>query len=244
MTRYLARAGLSSRRGAEKLVDAGVVTVNGAPAVPGMLVDADRDRVAVRGEPVRPPAGHRYLALHKPAGVLVTARDPGGRRTIYELLPDQERRRHLVYVGRLDLESGGLLLLTDDGALAYRLTHPRYEVPREYVVDVAGVPASRDLQRLRDGVTLDDGPTRPAEVELLRAVAGRARLRVIIHEGRKRQVRRMLDAVGHPVETLTRTGIGPLRLGRLRPGGYRTLRPVEVEALRRVTGMPVAKEDW
>jgi pseudouridine synthase len=206
-----------------------------------MLVDAERDRVTVHGELVRPPAGHRYLALHKPAGVLVTARDPGGRPTIYELLPDEERRRHLVYVGRLDLDSAGLLLLTDDGDLAYRLTHPRYEVPREYVVNVAGVPEVRDLQRLREGVRLDDGPTRPAQVELLGAAAGRARLRVTIHEGRKRQVRRMLDAVGHPVEALTRTGIGPLRLGRLRPGGYRALRPAEVEALRNATGMKEAR---
>jgi 23S rRNA pseudouridine2605 synthase len=216
-----------------------VVRVNGEVAPLGTTVDPGLDRVTVRGEPVRPPAGFRYLALHKPVGHLVTARDPRGRPTVFDLLPEEELKRHLFPVGRLDQDSSGLLLLTDDGDLAHRLTHPRYKVPKEYVVLVAGHVHERDLRQLRRGVALDDGPTQPAEAERLDSAGGASRLRVVVTEGRKRQVRRMLEVVGHPVTSLTRVAIGPVHLGRLRPGGYRRLRPGELDSLRRAAGLDV-----
>lgn len=196
-----------------------------------MLIEPEQDEVTVEGRPVEPAATHSYVVLNKPPGVLVTARDPEGRRTVFDLLRESVPGR-LFAVGRLDMDTGGLLLLTDDGDLANRLTHPRHEVAKEYLAVVAGIPSERDLRALRRGVELDDGPTAPAEAEVLDASRGLARVRLVIHEGRNRQVRRMLDAVGHPVRELTRVGFGPLRLGRLRPGDWRRLRPAELDALR------------
>jgi len=227
---------VASRRAADALIASGAVRVNGRrPPESGMLVEPAGDRVTVDGEPVRPPDEHRYLALHKPPGVLVTASDPRGRTTVFDLLPADSGR--LFAVGRLDWATSGLLLLTDDGDLANRLAHPRYKVAKEYVALVTGVPGDRDLRILRQGVELDDGPTQPAQAELLGLQGGRARLRVVIREGRNRQVRRMLEAVGHPVQALSRTAFGPIRLGRLRPGGWRRLRPPEVDALRAAAGL-------
>jgi len=184
-----------------------------------------------------------YIILNKPAGIVATAKDTHGRTTVLDLLVDarlRERGLRLYPVGRLDADSTGLLLLTDDGDLAYRLTHPRFKVAKEYEVVVAGLPASRELKALREGVELDDGVTAPAEVEVLRSTrgshdSGRAELRVVIREGRHRQVRRMVQAVGHKVLALRRTGYGPLRLGRLKPSGWRLLSEGEISALRRVT---------
>lgn len=212
------------------------MTVNGVRAPLGIRVDAG-DVVAVRGERVRPPEGHRYLALHKPVGYVVTARDERMRKTVFDLLPDAERERHVFPVGRLDLDSSGLLLLTDDGDLAYRLTHPRYKVEKEYVVEVEGRMQARSVRRLEAGVELEDGPTAPARVELLSATAHVSTLRVVIIEGRKRQVRRMMAAVGHPVRALSRTAVGPVRLGRLRPGDHRRIRPTELAQLRQAAGL-------
>jgi 23S rRNA pseudouridine2605 synthase len=220
-----------------------VVRINGEVAPLGARVDPARDKVTVRGEPVKTPTGSRYLALHKPVGYLVTARDPGHRPTVFDLLPEEERTRHLVPVGRLDLDSSGLLLLTDDGNLAHRLTHPRYKVPKQYVVTVQGHVRERDLRQLRRGVMLDDGPTQPAEVERLDSMAGVSRLKVVITEGRKRQVRRMLQQVGHPVTSLSRVAMGPVHLGRLRPGSYRRLRPGELDSLRQTAGLGTENED-
>lgn len=177
--------------------------------------------------------------LNKPLGVITTARDESGRPTVLDAIgPEGSLGHRLFPVGRLDADTTGLLLLTDDGDLSYRLTHPRYKVAKEYVAVVAGVPRARDLQALRTGVKLDDGVTAPAEVELLRATtgrrdSGRAELRIVIHEGRHRQVRRMLLAVGHKVQALQRTAFGPLHLGRLKAGGWRVLSSGEVAALRR-----------
>jgi pseudouridine synthase len=218
------------------------VRVNGRrPPASGTLVEVGVDRVTVDGRPVEPPAQHRYLALHKPAGVVVTARDPQGRPTVLDLLRDAGPAR-LFPVGRLDAATTGLLLLMDDGELANRLAHPRHKVTKEYVALVAGVPGERDLRALRNGVELEDGPTLPAEVELLGGARGLSRVRLVIREGRNRQVRRMLEAVGHPVRELTRTGYGPVRLGRLRPGGWRRLRPPELAALRAAAGLAEAAE--
>lgn len=238
LNRYLARSGVASRRAADQLVADGRVEVNDRrPPPSGMLVDPARDRVTLDGDPVAPHRGHRYLACHKPPHVLVTARDPGGRSTVFDLLPEEVRRRRLFPVGRLDMDSAGLLLLTDDGQLAQRLTHPRYKVAKEYVVVVAGRPDGRDLRRLRQGVDLDDGRSQPAEVDLVASANGVSELRVVISEGRNRQVRRMMDAVGHPVRELTRTAFGPVRLGRLRAGHVRSLRAPELTSLRRAAGL-------
>jgi 23S rRNA pseudouridine2605 synthase len=199
-------------------------------------VEPGVDRVTVDGRLVEPPGEHRYVALHKPAGVVVTARDAQGRPTVLDLLRDAGPAR-LFPVGRLDVATTGLLLLTDDGELANRLAHPRHKVAKEYVALVSGVPGERDLRALRSGVLLEDGLTLPAEVELLNSARGLSRVRLVIREGRNRQVRRMLEAVGHPVRELARTGFGPVRLGRLRPGGWRRLRAGELAALRAAAGL-------
>jgi 23S rRNA pseudouridine2605 synthase len=211
--------------------------VNGRrPPESGTLVEPGVDRVTVDGRRVEPVQEHQYLVLHKPVGVVVTARDPQGRPTVLDLVREAGARR-LFPVGRLDAATTGLLLLTDDGDLANRLAHPRHKVAKEYVALVAGVPGERDLRALRAGVELEDGLTLPAEVELLGSARGLSRVRLVIREGRNWQVRRMLEAVGHPVRDLARTGFGQLRLGRLRPGGWRRLRPPELAALRAAAGL-------
>ena len=244
LNRYLARAGVASRRAADSLIASGSVLVNGK-RVPesGTLVDPENDRVTIDGRVIKPPATHRYLMLNKPIGVITTARDESGRTTVLEVVGAEGLGGHRLFpVGRLDSDSTGLLVLTDDGDLAYRLTHPRYKVPKEYEVVTAGIPTRADLEALRRGVELDDGVTAPAEVDLIRATkgdrdSGRAELRVVIREGRHRQVRRMLQAVGHSTLSLRRTAFGPLRLGRLKGGGFRVLTSGEVAALRRAAGM-------
>ena len=242
LNRYLARAGVASRRGADEMIAAGRVRVNGRRVPPnGIEIDTERDQVTADGEPVVPLTRHRYLALNKPLGVVVSAQDPQERRTVFDLLPPELRPDaagiRLFAVGRLDMDSAGLLLLTSDGELSNRLLHPRWKVPKEYRVRVAGQPPERDLRRLREGVTLDDGPAQPCQVDLLTFAGGVAELRVVLTEGRNRQVRRMFDAVGYPVRTLQRTRVGPIALGHLHPGHARALRPAEVAALRRITGM-------
>jgi 23S rRNA pseudouridine2605 synthase len=228
--KFLAHAGVASRRHAETIVRAGRVAVDGAveldPATPvqeSTIVEVDGRRVAILGESL-------VLALHKPRGVVSTASDTHGRPTVVDLVAGQAAGRRLYPVGRLDADTTGLILLTDDGDLAERLTHPRYEVPKTYVLEVEGPGAIGDkaVQALRRGVTLDDGPTAPARVRRL----GPRQLEITIHEGRKRQIRRMAEAVGHRTQTLRRTAIGPLRLGRLAPGDARALTPEEEQALR------------
>lgn len=183
--------------------------------------------------------------LNKPLGVIATAKDEASRTTVLDVVGEEGMHGHRLFpVGRLDADSTGLLLLTDDGELSFRLTHPRFKIAKEYVAVVAGVPTTKDLETLRSGVALDDGNTAPAEVDLLRATtgprdSGRAELRIVIGEGRNRQVRRMVHAVGHKVQSLRRTAFGPLRLGRLKTGGWRVLTPGEVDALRRAAGLDV-----
>jgi 23S rRNA pseudouridine2605 synthase len=223
---YLARAGVSSRRRADELIKAGRVTVNGEPGQLNTFVES-RDRVEVDGTPV---ALQRlaYVLLHKPAGVVTTARDPRGRRTVVELVAHEAR---VVPVGRLDADTTGALLLTNDGELAHRLAHPRYGVEKTYDVEVESEPTPEQLQRLREGVELDDGPTAPAQARRL----GRNRLELVLHEGRKRQVKRMCAAVGLPVTRLHRPRYDGLELGDLAPGKWRELTPAEVEQLRAAT---------
>ncbi|HSS59855.1 MAG TPA: pseudouridine synthase [Candidatus Limnocylindrales bacterium] len=239
---------MASRRAADALIASGSVRVNGkSPPASGMLIDPELDRVTVDGRAVKPPTTHRYLMLNKPLGAITTARDEAARTTVLDVVgPEGAGGRRLFPVGRLDADSTGLLLLTDDGELAYRLTHPRYKVPKEYEVVTAGVPSSGDIKALRAGVKLDDGMTAPADVEMIRATrgerdSGRAELRVVIREGRQRQVRRMLEAVGHKSLSLRRTAFGPLRLGRLKTGGFRVLSSGEVAALRHATGLALPR---
>ena len=240
LNRYLARAGVASRRAADQLIASGAVRVNGRrPPPTGIVIDAERDSVTIDGRAVKPPPAHRYVMLNKPLGVITTARDEASRKTVLDVIGEEGRHGHRLFpVGRLDGDSTGLLLLTDDGDLAYRLTHPRYKVAKEYEVVVAGLLSSQDVRALREGVKLDDGVTAPAQVEVVRSTkgsrdTGRAEVRIVITEGRHRQVRRMLQAVGHKVLALQRTAFGPLRLGRLKPGGWRVLSTGELAALRR-----------
>lgn len=244
--KLLARAGVASRRRAEAMIKAGRVKVNGVLVVrPGVKIDPERDEVTIDDKPVylkRLLAKKRvYLAFYKPAGVVTTLYDPQGRPKVSDFLRAVPER---VYpVGRLDYESEGLLLLTNDGELANRLMHPRYKVPKIYYVWVAGSVSEDALRQLRQGVLLDDGPTQPAEVTVLRRFPRRTLLQVVIKEGRKRQVRRMCAAVGHPVLRLKRVGIGPLRLKGLRPGEYRYLDSEEVAALREQVGLNACLHD-
>jgi 23S rRNA pseudouridine2605 synthase len=228
LAKHLAHAGVASRRAAEGLIAAGRVRVDGELVRdPARDVD-ERSRVEVDGRLLAGPEPRVVYVLHKPVGVLSTARDPHGRPTVVELLGE---RRRLYPVGRLDADSSGLILLTNDGALAERLTHPRYEVPRTYRVRVAGGPVGeRALGALRAGVELEDGPTAPARVRRLRGSGDE--LELTLHEGRNRQVRRMLEAVGHPVLALQRVAFGPLRLEGLAPGAHRRLEGAELRGLR------------
>jgi 23S rRNA pseudouridine2605 synthase len=224
---YLARAGVASRRGADELIKAGRVSVNGQPGQLNTFVERN-DRVEVDGEPVTAQA-LAYVLLHKPAGTVTTASDPQGRPTVVELVDVAER---VVPVGRLDADTTGALLLTNDGPLAHRLAHPRYGVEKVYEADVEGRPNDAALQTLAKGVELEDGVTAPARVHRL----GPSRLELVLHEGRNRQVRRMLEAVGHPVLRLHRGVYAGLTLEGLAPGEWRELTPEEVASLVRVVG--------
>src|SRR5437763_6901541 len=219
---YLARAGVASRRGADELIKAGRVTVNGEPGQLNTFVQS-RDRVAVDGERV---ALQRlaYVLLHKPAGVVTTARDPQGRPTVVELVPAEPR---VVPVGRLDADTTGALLLTNDGPLAHRLAHPRYGVEKVYEAEVEGEPSDEALERLRSGIELEDGRTAPARARRL----GPSRVELTLHEGRKHQVKRMLEAVDHPVTRLHRSRYAGLSLEGVEPGEWRELEPGEVARL-------------
>jgi 23S rRNA pseudouridine2605 synthase len=225
--KLIASAGVASRRSAEELIRAGRVTIEGVVVADPARDVAEADAVAVDGVPVGVPSGRVVYAINKPPGVVSTARDPQGRRTVVSLAPAGVR---LYPVGRLDIDTTGLILLTNDGELAHRLTHPRFEVPKTYRAVVARPPVREPaLRALREGIELDDGRTSPARVHRLAADT----LEITIHEGRKRQVRRMCEAVGHPIRRLERVRFGPLALGSLRAGESRELTPEEVSALRR-----------
>lgn len=225
LSKYLASRGVASRRACEQLVRGGRVSIDGATVTdPAHSVEED-DEVAVDGSPVRQPTDRVVYAVNKPAGVVSTARDPQGRPTVVQLLDSPTR---LYPVGRLDIDTTGLILLTNDGRLAHRLTHPRFEVPKTYRAIVRHGPVREAaLRALRVGIELEDGPTAPARVRRV----GADTLEITIHEGRKRQVRRMCEAIGHPVTALERVSIGDLGLGRLKPGAHRRLSDDEVARL-------------
>jgi pseudouridine synthase len=234
LQRALARAGFGSRRACEELIAAGRVSIGGREATLGDRVDPERDEVRVNGRLISVDPGLRYLALHKPRGVTTTMRDPHAERDLSRFLPKGPR---VFPVGRLDRDTEGLLLLTNDGELAHRLTHPSYAVEKEYLAEVDGAPSNRQLGRLKRGVDLDDGVARAVEARAAGGSKGRGAVRLVMVEGRKREVRRMLEAVGLPVRRLIRLRVGPVRLGRMRPGELRELEPEDVRALYRAAGL-------
>jgi 23S rRNA pseudouridine2605 synthase len=228
LQKILARAGFGSRRIAEELIAGGRVTVDGAVARLGQRIDSERMRVEVDGVRVPVRDDVVYYLLNKPRRVVTTARDPEGRTTAVDLVPTEPR---VFPVGRLDYDTEGLLVLTNDGELAQLVTHPRHGIEKTYLAEVSGVPNRATVRALREGVTLDDGPSAPARVRLVQQQGDNAALEIVLHEGRNRIVRRMCEAVGHPVRRLVRTHVGPITDRRLAPGAWRALRPREVRAL-------------
>jgi 23S rRNA pseudouridine2605 synthase len=226
LQKVLARAGVASRRAVEALILEGRVRVNGEVATVGQRVDVTRDVLEIDGALVAANPDLVHYLLHTPAGVVTTASDPHGRSTVVDLVPAEPR---VFPVGRLDADTEGLLLLTNDGELTHRVTHPRHGVEKEYLAEVEGRPSRGELRKLREGVELDDGVTAPAKASL----AAPNVVRLVIHEGRNRQVRRMCDAIGHPVVRLVRTRIGPITDTSLKAGEWRRLTPDEVAALAR-----------
>ena len=235
LQKVLAAAGVASRRACEVLISEGRVEVNGKVVIEqGRRVDPETDVIRVDGSRIPPPRRHRYLVLNKPRGVVSTMDDPEGRRTLADLIP--ERQGRLFHVGRLDTDTEGLLLLTNDGEFAHRLAHPSFEVPKIYLAEVAGVVGRDVLAKLRSGITLDDGPVRPVAVKLVSTAGDRSLVKITLHEGRNHVVRRTMEAVGHPVRRLSRTGIGPVRLGTLKSGEFRELTGAELGGLLDLTG--------
>jgi 23S rRNA pseudouridine2605 synthase len=231
LQKILSRAGIASRRGAEAVMSQGRVTVNGTAATRlGTKADITRDDIRVDGVRLRPPPGPVYLILNKPKGVVTTRHDPEGRTTVMDLVPAVQG---LFPVGRLDVTTEGLLFLTNDGALAERVAHPRYEVPRVYEAKVRGVPDARALAALRTGVRVEGERLRVDSVRVLEADK-HAWLELTLHEGKQHEVRRLLEAVGHPVSKLRRVAFGPLTTRGLEPGEFRHLTPQELKSLRRV----------
>jgi 23S rRNA pseudouridine2605 synthase len=235
LQRFLARAGIASRRKAEEYIVAGRVAVNGdVTSELGTTVDPRSDVVTFDGEPVCLPVEQHYYLLHKPAGYVTTMSDPQGRHTIAELVPDDPG---LFPVGRLDQNTTGALLITDDGRLAHRLMHPSFHAPKVYRAIVRGEVTAKGVELLSGGLTLDDGPTRPADVEVLDTEPGSSEVRITLREGRKRQVRRMFERIGHPVEYLHRESFGPVVLGELPEGEVRELSADETAALKQAARM-------
>jgi 23S rRNA pseudouridine2605 synthase len=235
LQKVMAAVGLGSRRTCEDLIASGRVTVNGETARLGRRIDPEHDQVAVDGAVVGVRPGMVHYLLNKPRGVVTTADDPQGRPTVLGLVPVEPR---VFPVGRLDMDTEGLLLLTNDGDLTHRLTHPSFGVEKEYIAHVEGEPSRRAVRDLREGVALDDGTTAPAQASLVAPSI----IRLVIHEGRNRQVRRMCEAIGHPVRRLVRTRIGPLTDRKLKPGAWRRLTNDELRALERAVGGPRAQQ--
>ncbi len=229
LNKYLADSGIASRRAADVLIEEGRVIVNGQKASLGGQIDPDKDRVEVAGKLVGKAEKKIYLLLHKPKGVVSTVRDSHGRPTVLDLVTVKER---VFPVGRLDADSSGLILLTNDGGLAYRLTHPKFEIDKKYIVTAIGSISEEQLKKLRQGVRLDDGKTARAEVGKSVIVGGRSLLEMSIHEGRKRQIRRMCEAVKVNLVELQRVKMGTLELGTLSPGQWRALTEAEVASLK------------
>jgi len=234
LQKVLARAGLGSRRAVEEMIAGGRIKVNGERAQLGRRVDPSKDIVEVDGSRYPLDTELVYYLMNKPVGVVTTAADPEGRTTVLDLLDPQVR---VWSVGRLDVDTEGAIVLTNDGELTQALTHPSHGIPKSYLAEVAGGIKERTLQRLARGVDLEDGPTAPAQVGLVERLPSGSLVEITVIEGRNRQVRRMFEAVGHPVRRLARVAIGPVRLGRLKPGTVRRMSPTEVQTLFRASGL-------
>lgn len=240
LQKLIARAGKASRRAAEELIVAGRVSVNGLVVTQlGSRADPQRDEIRVDGLPLEFSQTRMVLLLNKPKGCVTTLSDPEGRATVKDFLPSTEER--LFPVGRLDYDAEGLLLLTNDGLLANGLQHPRYGVTKTYEVKVKGHPQEESLRRLREGVVLDEGRTAPSEVEVIRLLPHAAWLRIVLHQGWNRQIKRMGESVGHSVLKIRRVAYGPLTLGKLQPGQSRWLKPNEIQELEKVAGVSRGK---
>lgn len=238
LQKIIAEAGLASRREAEQWILDGRVTVNGRVITRlGTSADPETDHVRVDGKLLHGPAERAYYAFHKPPAVLSTMKDEKGRTAVVDFLEGPQRRQGVFSIGRLDYNSSGLLLLTNDGALAHRVMHPRYRVKKVYAVKLSSLPTEEQLDRLRHGVRLSDGPAGPAEVRVVRRLKQKAWLEVAVREGRYREVRRMMEAIGHRVERLVRIRIGGIALGELPPGKMRPLAIEQVRQIRRLVGL-------
>jgi 23S rRNA pseudouridine2605 synthase len=236
LNKFLAKAGIASRRAADLLLTQGRIAVNSKIVTAlGSVVDEKADEVTFDGKPVRLPGEFVYVLLNKPVGYLATCKDNFKRPIVLDLV--KEYRKLVRPVGRLDLDSSGLLLLTDDGQLAFRLTHPRYKIDKKYFVECEGLIPDEEIEKLRKGIELDDGMTWPAEVELISRTEKSSGLYITIHEGRKRQIRRMCRIIGHSVITLRRVEYGGIKLGGLKAGAYRPLKREEVEMLKSSVGL-------
>jgi pseudouridine synthase len=234
LQKYLAECGVASRRASEALISAGRVSVNGVTATLGQSVDPAVDRVAVDGR--EPGADEKvYLVLNKPRNVVTTAKDTHGRRTVLDCVHSTDTR--LFPVGRLDFDTEGVLLLTNDGELAFRLIHPKFGIEKEYLAWVRGKMDATAARRLEEGVELEDGPTAPAKVSVLESRTGNSLVKLVIHEGRKREVKRMCDAVGHPVQSLRRITFADIEVNGMRPGEWRNLTAKEVAGLKALVGL-------
>lgn len=235
LQKVLAAAGIASRRASEHLIRQGRIEVNGKIITEqGLRVDPERDTIRVDGSRIPPPRRHVYVVLNKPRGVVSTMEDPEGRPTLTDYLG--RRKERLYHVGRLDTDTEGLILLTNDGDFAHRLAHPSYEVSKTYLAEVEGVVNKYTLEKLRAGITLDDGPVRPDRLKLASVASERSLLVVVMHEGRNRIVRRMFERVGHPVRKLSRTAVGPVKLGQLPIGELRDLTREELGSLLDLLG--------
>jgi 23S rRNA pseudouridine2605 synthase len=231
LQKILAEIGITSRRKAEELIIEGRVTVNGKIAMLGMKADPNRDHIKFDGKLILRPVPKVYLMLNKPRGVVTSLRDPEGRPTVKDYLKGVKYR--VFPVGRLDYDSEGLLLLTNDGDFAQAILHPSKKIPKSYLVKIKGVPEEREIQKLRVGVRLEDGMTAPAKLQKVRYGENNTWLEITIHEGRKRQIRRMLEIAGHQVLKLKRTRIAGIELGNLKSGEYRYLKPEEVAKIKK-----------
>lgn len=236
LQKVLAQAGIASRRGSEQLIADARVEVNGNLVTElGTRVDPEQDTIRVDGARIPPPRRHLYLVLNKPRGFVSTMDDPEGRRNLSDLLG--VKQQHLFHVGRLDTETEGLILLTNDGEFAHRMAHPSYQVSNTYLVEVEGLLDNKTIRRLEKGLRLEDGPVKPDKVKLVTRAENRSMLTISLHEGRNRVIRRMMDSVAHPVRQLSRTAIGPVRLGQLPSGESRELTREELGALLDLVGM-------
>ena len=238
LNRFLSMAGVSSRRKGDELIKEGRISLNGSIVTElGTKVDPSKDIVKFEGKIVAIPQGKIYILLYKPVRYLTTLDDPHNRRTVKSLLGNIKGR--IYPIGRLDFNTEGLLLFTNDGKLTHRLLHPKYKVKKTYWVEVEGVPSDDNMNKLRNGIKLEDGMTTPAQVDLIEKYKKTTLLQVIIREGRKRQIRRMCDAIGHPVVFLKRTHFDKFHLGNLKPGEFRRLNKMEVNYLRKLVGLNI-----